>query len=116
MKFLANENFTAASVNQLKSNGIDVVWITEISPGISDHEIMNFAINENRIILTHDGDYGELIFKHHYRPPGVIYFRLTQFAPAEPSIILTNLIEEEYDFKNRLTVIDSDSIRERKFS
>lgn len=115
MRFLANENFTSVSVNQLKSIGVDIIWITEISPGISDQEVMHLSIEENRIILTHDSDYGELIFKHNYRPPGVIYFRLAQFDTDEPAQILTNLINQGYDFENRLTVIDSDSIRERKY-
>lgn len=115
MKFLANENFTAASFRLLKSNGIDIIWITEFSPVISDNEVMEVAMSEDRIILTHDSDYGELIFKHNYRPPGVIYFRLAQYEIDEPAIILIEMINQEHDFRGRLTVIDSDSIRERKY-
>lgn len=115
MKFLANENFTAASVNQLKSIGVDIIWITELSPGISDNEVMKIAKLEDRIILTHDSDYGELIFKHKHMPPGVIYFRLSQFETDEPARILIELINQKHDFRGRLTVIDSDSIRERKY-
>lgn len=63
MKFLANENFPYPSVIELRQAGYDVKSILDISPSISDEEIMQIAINENRTILTFDRDYGELIFK-----------------------------------------------------
>lgn len=77
---------------------------------------MDIAIKEQRTILTHDSDYGELIFKHGYKPvKGVVYFRLSKFTPEEPAEILLELIELNYFFENRLTVIDANSIRERMY-
>ncbi len=36
---------------------------------------MKIAIKEGRTIITYDSDYGELIFKHGYKPyAGVILF------------------------------------------
>jgi len=78
---------------------------------------MKLAINEKRTILTHDSDYGELIFRHGYRPEnGVVYFRLNEFNPEEPAVILHSLIKSTHNFSDRLTVIDKNSIRERKYS
>lgn len=76
---------------------------------------MNRATIEERIILTHDCDYGELIFKYHYRPPGVILFKMKEFDPWEPAQLLLDLLEKQHDFNNKLSVIDADSIRERKY-
>lgn len=64
MKFLANENFPLPSINVLRSEGYDILNIAEVCPGISDVEVVQKAISENRAILTFDKDYGEIIFKH----------------------------------------------------
>ncbi|WP_350097088.1 DUF5615 family PIN-like protein [Imperialibacter sp.] len=114
MKFLANENFPGPSVKLLRSQGVDIEWIAKSSPEIDDHRVMTLAIPEQRTILTHDSDYGELVFKHGHKPKnGVVYFRLNEFLPEDPAKILLKLIESSHDFANRLTVIDSSSIRER---
>ncbi|WP_236587595.1 DUF5615 family PIN-like protein [Marivirga aurantiaca] len=77
---------------------------------------MNLAMNENLTILTHDSDYGELIFKYGYKPQeGVIYFRLFEFEPIEPATILLQLMETGHKFVNRLTVVDERSIRQRPY-
>jgi predicted nuclease of predicted toxin-antitoxin system len=39
--------------------------------GISDEEVIELSIRQNRIIITFDSDYGELVFKHGYKPKGV---------------------------------------------
>jgi len=116
VKFLANENFPGPSFHSLKAAGIDIIWIANSTPGISDSEVIALAVKESRTILTHDSDYGELIFKYGHRPTGgIIYFKLIEFLPDDPAKILLELIEEKHDFKNRLTVVERHSIRERKY-
>ncbi len=68
MKLLANEIFPLASVKYLIGKGFDVVAIGIDFAGYEDTEVMDLAQKEQRIILTFDRDYGELIFKHHYHP------------------------------------------------
>jgi predicted nuclease of predicted toxin-antitoxin system len=117
MKFLANENFPLKSVLYLRSKGFDVSSIGTDNPSIQDSAVMNTAINESRTILTFDRDYGELIFKHNYRPEkGVIYLRLEEYEPDEPGRLIEELINHnEFDFDHSLTVIDKTGIRQRKY-
>ncbi|WP_425390137.1 DUF5615 family PIN-like protein [Ekhidna sp.] len=116
MKFLADENFPGSSVAFLRERNIDVRWISEVSPGISDEEVIKFSNKEGRTILTHDSDYGELIYKSGHKPnSGVIYFRLSSFKPSDPGKILLEILESYSSFSARLVVIDGNSIRERKF-
>ena len=76
MQFLANENFPLVSVRNLRDFGLDIASIMEDSSGIKDTEVLARAVSENRIILTFDRDYGELIFRRFLpKPIGVIYFR-----------------------------------------
>lgn len=113
MKLLANENFPYASIYYLKEKGYDVLSIGVDNPSILDSEIMDIAINEGRIILTFDRDYGELIFRHNYKPEkGVIYLRLNEYKPHEPGLILEDILTNRgIDLSRALTVIDKTGIR-----
>jgi len=114
MKFLANENLPLPSVVLLRDNKIDIISIAEQNPGISDEEVMKMAIDEHRTIVTHDSDYGELIYKLGYKPKaGVIYFRIYNFEPQDPGTILLDLIKGNFKFDKSLTVINEGAIRQR---
>lgn len=116
MKFLANENLPFASVEFLRKNKVDVLSISEQNPGITDEEVMKIAIDDQRTIITHDSDYGELIYKLGYKPKaGVIYFRIYNFEPDDPGIILLDLINRDFKFDNSLTVISEGAIRQRSY-
>jgi predicted nuclease of predicted toxin-antitoxin system len=87
------------------------------NPSVLDSEIMKIAINEERMIMTFDRDYGELIFRHNYKPEqGVIYLRLDKYQPHEPGLIIEEIItNKEIDLTRTLTVVDKNGIRQRKY-
>lgn len=117
MKLLANENFPLKSILYLRSIGFDITSIGTDSPSIQDQAVMTIAIKEERTILTFDRDYGELIFKHNYKPQrGVIYLRLNEYKADEPGKIIEELLnKKEFNFDNALTVLDKSGIRQRKY-
>jgi len=118
MKLLTNENFPLRSVKILREGGFDVKHIGTDFPGIKDREVLNMAIQESRIIITFDKDYGELIFKRGYHPKcGVIFLKWFNFTPEKPGEELVRLFKEkQLEFDNAFTVIDDKSIRQRKYS
>ncbi|MCC3451742.1 MAG: DUF5615 family PIN-like protein [Microcoleus sp. PH2017_39_LGB_O_B] len=73
------------------------------------------ATDEQRVILTFDRDYGELIYRLRMRSPkGVIYLRFRPHTPEEPASILLNLLQiEGLQFEERFTVVERDQIRQR---
>ncbi len=73
------------------------------------------AADEQRVILTFDRDYGELIYRLRLRSPrGVIYLRFRPHTPEEPASILLNLLQTEgLQFEERFTVVERDQIRQR---
>ena len=117
MKLLANENFPISSVKILKEAGHDIISVGQNFAGILDSEVIEFAIKEQRTILTFDRDYGELIFKKGFKPQaGVIYLRWDNFQPDQPGEYLKDLFtSEKISFENMLTVISTENIRQRKF-
>ncbi len=115
MKFLANENFPTTSYKILKSQNWDIEHVGEFNMGISDEEVMETSINEQRIIITFDSDYGELVFKYGYKPVGVIFLRIKEFSPEFPAQLLDKLlIKEKLEVDGRFTVIDENQIRQRE--
>jgi predicted nuclease of predicted toxin-antitoxin system len=114
MKLLANENFPVIGWRVLQQAGYDIEHIGNTNFGISDVEVIELAKAENRIIITFDSDYGELVYKYNMKPPGVIYLRFLDFTPTEPALFLIDLFEKGlYQFEGLFTVISDDSIRQR---
>lgn len=94
MRFLANENIPIPSTRLLRQAGYDIIAITEDSPGIPDTAVLARAADEQRIILTFDRDYGELIYRQRLRSPsGIIYLRFQPQKSTEPAKILLNLFQ-----------------------
>ena len=115
MHFLANENFPLFSVRILRDSGLDIASITEDSPGIKDTEVLARAVQEDRIILTFDRDYGELIFRRFLpKPIGVIYFRYQPLTPEEPARHLISLFEaKDLVLEKMFTVLERNKLRQR---
>jgi len=117
MKLLANENIPFASVDILQKAGFDIKAIGNEFAGILDIDVIEFANIEKRTIITFDSDYGELIFKHGYRPnAGVIYLRWSSFSPNDPGEYLIKLFNSQsIQYEGMMTVIGEQNIRQRKF-
>ncbi len=115
-KFLANENIPLATIFRLRKEGFDISSISLDAPSITDSEVMQIAADENRTIITFDRDYGELIYKHGFRPPaGVIYLRMQNYQPEEPAELLLKLLNDQnLEFAGLFTVADEKSVRQRK--
>ena len=115
MRLLANENIPRATVDTLRDAGHDVLWVSSEFPSIKDEAVILFASVENRIIITFDRDYGELLFKRRLdKPLGVIYLRLGNFEPEEPAEILLNYLSLPTSvFEGRFSVTTRSNMRQR---
>lgn len=78
MHFLANENLPLDVVEALRNSGHDVAWIRTDAPGSKDRDILHRAVNEQRILLTFDKDFGDLAFQFGIPAScGIVLFRLS---------------------------------------
>ena len=76
MKFIADENLGIRVPEFLKNSGFDIVSVKEILRGKPDQDILSFANEQNRILITLDKDFGELVFKEKLIHSGVVLLRL----------------------------------------
>jgi predicted nuclease of predicted toxin-antitoxin system len=116
MKFLADENFPLKSVHILQESGIDIKSIAIENSGITDVDVLQFALGEKRTLLTFDRDFGELVFKLGIKPQnGILYFRWDSFQPHDPAnFLLEILTQKKITLTGFFTVVGKDSIRQRK--
>ena len=117
MRFLADENFPGAAISALVAAGRDVVWIGLAAPGSSDSEVLEFAIREQRILLTFDKDFGELARASSLPPTcGVILLRIPMPGPDATGQMLADLILARDDWAGHFSVIEPGRIRLGPFS
>ncbi|MEH2319745.1 DUF5615 family PIN-like protein [Nostoc sp.] len=115
MRFLANENFPMMSVVRLRDAGYDVAYGSEDAPGAEDSLVLQRAVREERIILTFDRDYGELISRLRMAvPKGVVYFRYFPTTPEAPAQDLLHLLSVEgLVLEGYFTVFERTQLRQR---
>jgi predicted nuclease of predicted toxin-antitoxin system len=80
MKLLVDENVHADIVRWFRSLGHDVLYICESSPGDQDNELLALAREQNRVLITDDLDFGDLIFRQRLNSTGVVLIRLHDAA------------------------------------
>ena len=72
MPFLADESCDFAIIRALRDAGEDVAAIAEIAPGADDVTVLDMARRDERVLLTEDKDFGNLLFAGGYPTGGVI--------------------------------------------
>lgn len=61
MRFVCDEGVERHVVDDLRSGGHAVVYVAELSPGISDDEVLELAIRDGALLVTSDKEKGELV-------------------------------------------------------
>ncbi len=114
MKILADENIDRSIVEYLRSAGHDVVWMSQHAPGADDEIVMSLAQSEQRVIITFDRDYGELLYHQHKAAVGVIYLRIDAISPE---YLLTTFVRAWTELESKVLgcfiVVSNDRIRIR---
>ncbi|MCD6217455.1 DUF5615 family PIN-like protein [bacterium] len=97
MRFLADESCDFCVVRALRANGHDVLAVSELSPGVEDSTVIKLAIKENRVLLTEDSDFGQLVFAHRLKNASVIFIRYPVSARMQLADDIVKFIENHGD-------------------
>ena len=110
--FLSDENIPLYSVKYLQSQGIDIVGILDLaSGGLQDERVLELAFNEDRILITFDKDFGELVFRHNRPSKGVVLLRFSPQSAAKIAKSISDLISLDIDLRKHFTVMEKERIR-----
>ena len=112
LRFLVDMNLSPRIVTNLSQQGWDILRVSQVLPmDIEDSEILEFARQENRVIITQDLDFSSLLALGGYEKPSLITFRL---SVPEPETITRKLLELLPHIEDRLAEGCAVTIDDRK--
>ena len=116
LEFLANMNISPLTVEGLRKIGWNIIRVSEIlDRKTKDIEILTYAQDHNKVIITQDLDFSTLLAVRGFRKPSVINLR---FGNARPDFIRERIIEivseMEKDLEEGIVIsVDETSARYR---
>ncbi len=116
-RFLLDESADFPLIKQLIEQGHDVKTVVrDFQAAISDIEVLAIAVPENRIIITNDRDFGELVFRRGLAHRGIILFRLGDESMEVKFARLSQILLFSESELRSFTVVTENVIRIRHHS
>lgn len=116
MRFLVDESLSAGVSTLLRMSGHDAVHLGDLDLlGAPDEDVMAAATREQRILLSADTDFGQLLAIGRHPGPSVVLFRRTAHrAEVQVGMLLANLATVEDALrKGAVVVITGEKVRFR---
>jgi predicted nuclease of predicted toxin-antitoxin system len=114
MRLLVNENVSAGVIQALREHGHDILSAKESMRSKADEVILAQAQTEQRLVVTHDKDFGELAFRVGLPSgSGIILLRLTGTNSDDDNRRAIQAIESRKDWAGHFSVATDDRIRMR---
>lgn len=92
LKFLVDVSAGSALEKYLQEKGYDTKAVRDINPRMADEKIIRIAISEERMIITMDKDFGELVYHFSMRHYGVLLLRLEDATGVEKVKVVEEII------------------------
>lgn len=95
-------------------SGYDVKTIRAIDPKMPDHTILRLAVDESRIVVTMDKDFGEMVYREGQAHAGVLLLRLEEATSEEKVLVVAQIVQDHGDkLEGRFSVYQSGRLRIR---
>ena len=112
MRFVADESCDFGVVRALRAAGHDVFAVAEGDPRAEDSTVIDRAVSEDRLLLTEDKDFGQLVYAAGRRSAGVILIRFPARARAVLERAVVELVRRpEEQLRGRFIVLQPGRIR-----
>jgi predicted nuclease of predicted toxin-antitoxin system len=114
MRLMADENVPRRVIEKLRELGHDVLSVRESLRAEADTAILDRAVKEQRILVTQDKDFGELVFARSVPGVyGVVLFRLTGSEANDDIHHMVDVLVSRDDWMGNFTVVTDRQIRLR---
>ncbi len=117
-RLFLDQNIRYEIKEMLQSHGVDVLHASDVSlQRALDPDVLQFAIGHDRILVTHDSEFGDLhIFPLPPHHNGVIRLKV---IPPTPRVVMDALVpfldsHRFEDVRNALVIITKDKVRFRR--
>ncbi len=112
MNFVADESCAMPVIQMLRGAGHDVIAIAEIAPGATDDQVLERALQEKRMLITEDRDFGELVYARGRSSAGVILVRFpNQARNAKSATVLEAVSRLGSRLQDTFTVVEPGRVR-----
>ncbi len=113
-KFIVDESTGDKVAELLRTEGFDVVSVISQMRGADDLSIIQRALNEGRIIVTNDKDFGELVFHQNFKPSGVLLLRLEDESTLNKVKVVRTIVRQHLtNLEGNFLVVTERKIRKR---
>jgi predicted nuclease of predicted toxin-antitoxin system len=92
MNLFVDESVDRQIVDRLRQEGYEVEYVAELSPSVTDDEVLRQANNRKAILVTADKDFGELVFRQNRVHGGVILLRVFGVSTGVKADLLVELL------------------------
>ena len=114
LRFLVDVSVGVGVTSYLREEGHDVVSVREIDPRAPDANILSTAVSENRIVVTMDKDFGELVYKSGRPHRGVLLLRMEEQDRKTKVRTVSRILEGHVDkLENHFCVYQNGRLRIR---
>jgi predicted nuclease of predicted toxin-antitoxin system len=93
LRFLVDVNVGLVVTDSLRQCGYDVTFAGDLDWSMPDLELLSLAHREERIIVTMDTDFGELVYHSGQPHAGVLLLRMPGATRSEKVQIVQEIIE-----------------------
>ncbi len=115
MKVVADENIDKEIVDRLRADGHDVLYVAEAEPGIDDRAVLDQSLQSDRVLLTADKDFGDLVFRQRLPHSGVLLVRLEGIGPEmKAALVAATFDGHGEELGSGFAVLSRRSLRFRK--
>ena len=117
MRLLADMNISPKTVDALQQQGWDIIRVSEVlATDASDEEILGFAREQGRVVITQDLDFSALLALGGHDRPSLITLRL---AISDPETVTRKLLDvlpslEKVLRKGGVVTVDDVAVRIRR--
>lgn len=102
-------------MERLRQDGHDVLYVAELSPSITDEEVLQQANARSAVLLTADKDFGELVFRQGLVHSGVVLLRLAGLANTTKAEIVAEVCRDRAaDLIGAFSVVSPGQVRIRR--
>jgi predicted nuclease of predicted toxin-antitoxin system len=115
MNLFADESVDRPIVERLRQEGHATLYVAELSPSITDDEVLQQANSRGAVLITLDKDFGELVYRQGRIHAGVILLRLGGLPSASKAETAAKVLQDHADeLVGAFTVVLPGSVRIRR--
>jgi predicted nuclease of predicted toxin-antitoxin system len=115
MRILADENIEDAVVEWMRAGGHDVKKVGASLPSVKDRQVLAIAVAENRVLITYDRDFGDLVFRQRSMSTGIVLLRFSASKIAGRIVLLEQHWPDiESSSTGTFMVVSDDRVRVRR--